>query len=152
MPACPCNSDRDFDQCCGPVIAGTRPAATATELMRSRYCAFATGAIDYLGSSHDPETREQFDPQQATEWSSKAEWHGFEILRTDRGTQGDSTGTVEFIARYSIQGNDVAHHEIAEFRQVDGRWYFRDGREVPVTVRRDTPKVGRNDPCPCGSG
>jgi len=21
-----------------------------------------------------------------------------------------------------------------------------------VTVRRDTPKVGRNDPCPCGSG
>ncbi|MBQ5878422.1 MAG: SEC-C domain-containing protein, partial [Treponema sp.] len=21
-----------------------------------------------------------------------------------------------------------------------------------VTVRRTTPKVGRNDPCPCGSG
>jgi uncharacterized protein YecA (UPF0149 family) len=21
-----------------------------------------------------------------------------------------------------------------------------------VTVRRDEPKVGRNDPCPCGSG
>jgi preprotein translocase subunit SecA len=21
-----------------------------------------------------------------------------------------------------------------------------------ITVRRDTPKVGRNDPCPCGSG
>ncbi|MEA4860557.1 MAG: SEC-C metal-binding domain-containing protein, partial [Sphaerochaeta sp.] len=21
-----------------------------------------------------------------------------------------------------------------------------------VTVRRDQPKVGRNDPCPCGSG
>ena len=28
------------------------------------------------------------------------------------------------------------------------------GREAgtPQTVRRDTPKVGRNDPCPCGSG
>ncbi|HEY3359670.1 MAG TPA: SEC-C metal-binding domain-containing protein [Polyangia bacterium] len=24
--------------------------------------------------------------------------------------------------------------------------------EVPRTVRRDGPKVGRNDPCPCGSG
>jgi preprotein translocase subunit SecA len=23
---------------------------------------------------------------------------------------------------------------------------------VPKTVRRDEPKVGRNDPCPCGSG
>jgi len=22
----------------------------------------------------------------------------------------------------------------------------------PTTVRRQTPKVGRNDPCPCGSG
>jgi preprotein translocase subunit SecA len=21
-----------------------------------------------------------------------------------------------------------------------------------VTIRRDAPKVGRNDPCPCGSG
>jgi preprotein translocase subunit SecA len=21
-----------------------------------------------------------------------------------------------------------------------------------VIIRRDTPKVGRNDPCPCGSG
>jgi preprotein translocase subunit SecA len=23
---------------------------------------------------------------------------------------------------------------------------------TPKTVRRDEPKVGRNDPCPCGSG
>ena len=25
--------------------------------------------------------------------------------------------------------------------------------ELPkITIRRETPKVGRNDPCPCGSG
>jgi preprotein translocase subunit SecA len=25
--------------------------------------------------------------------------------------------------------------------------------ELPkVTIRRETPKAGRNDPCPCGSG
>jgi uncharacterized protein YecA (UPF0149 family) len=24
--------------------------------------------------------------------------------------------------------------------------------EAGVTLRRDVPKVGRNDPCPCGSG
>ena len=28
----------------------------------------------------------------------------------------------------------------------------RDARLKVATVRRDTPKVGRNDPCPCGSG
>jgi uncharacterized protein len=30
--------------------------------------------------------------------------------------------------------------------------YFRVARTPPETVRRATPKVGRNDPCPCGSG
>ncbi|MBQ2846449.1 MAG: SEC-C domain-containing protein, partial [Firmicutes bacterium] len=25
-------------------------------------------------------------------------------------------------------------------------------KRKPETVRRDAPKVGRNDPCPCGSG
>jgi uncharacterized protein len=33
--------------------------------------------------------------------------------------------------------------------------HFRDAREralAPATVRRDGSKVGRNDPCPCGSG
>jgi len=32
-------------------------------------------------------------------------------------------------------------------RQVQG-----GGDTAPVTVRRQNPKVGRNDPCPCGSG
>jgi preprotein translocase subunit SecA len=26
------------------------------------------------------------------------------------------------------------------------------GDDVVKTVKRDEPKVGRNDPCPCGSG
>ena len=33
--------------------------------------------------------------------------------------------------------------------------FFREAREralAPPTVRRDGDKVGRNDPCPCGSG
>jgi preprotein translocase subunit SecA len=27
-----------------------------------------------------------------------------------------------------------------------------DGNDAPVTIRRETPKIGRNDPCTCGSG
>mgnify|MGYP002148472448 CR=1 FL=1 len=34
----------------------------------------------------------------------------------------------------------------------DGRGYVLTGDDVVKTVRRDEPKVGRNDPCPCGSG
>jgi uncharacterized protein len=30
------------------------------------------------------------------------------------------------------------------------RYWFE--KSTPDTVRREAPKVGRNDPCPCGSG
>ena len=33
----------------------------------------------------------------------------------------------------------------------DVRQYFFE-KSIPGTVKRETPKVGRNDPCPCGSG
>jgi uncharacterized protein len=35
---------------------------------------------------------------------------------------------------------------------VDVRQYWAVLRHPPRTVRRGTPKTGRNDPCPCGSG
>ena len=47
----------------------------------------------------------------------------------------------------------MVHHELAEFRKSGDTWYFFDGKMVgPGQFTRETPKVGRNDPCPCGSG
>jgi SEC-C motif-containing protein len=43
------------------------------------------------------------------------------------------------------------HHERSEFKKRDGQWYFMDGKLVQEPVRA-ADKVGRNDPCPCGSG
>ena len=34
---------------------------------------------------------------------------------------------------------------------LDNRAYWFE-KAIPGTMRRDAPKVGRNDPCPCGSG
>jgi uncharacterized protein len=34
---------------------------------------------------------------------------------------------------------------------IDNRAYWFE-KAIPGTMRRDAPKVGRNDPCPCGSG
>ena len=152
MSDCPCNSARDYDECCGPLIRGDRKASSPVELMRSRYSAFVRVEIDYLGSSHDPVTRHEFDPDQARAWASDADWRGFELVRSEGGGTDDTTGEVEFIAHYTLKGVDVDHHEISEFRRDGDTWYFRDGNEVPVTVRRDSPKVARNGPCPCGSG
>jgi SEC-C motif-containing protein len=54
---CPCGSGKPFDECCGPALAGVRPAADAAALMRSRYTAFARGDAAYLRVTWHPSTR-----------------------------------------------------------------------------------------------
>jgi SEC-C motif-containing protein len=48
---CPCGSGAAFAACCEPIINGTRESQTAEELMRARYSAFVTGAIDFIVAS-----------------------------------------------------------------------------------------------------
>ena len=150
---CPCNSGKTFGECCGPVIAGTAKAETAEALMRARYSSYVTGDIGFLKTSATKAVQEEFDEQASKAWSATARWHGLEILRTERGGAGDDDGVVEFRALYTANGEFCNHHEISQFvREPDG-WRFADGElvgETPIT--REEPKVGRNDPCPCGSG
>lgn len=140
-------------QHCQPFLRGEKLPPTAAELMATRYLAYATGAIDFLIETHDPKTRGDTDRKATEEWSKRAEWRNLEILRTEAGGPEDERGEVEFIARYAIDGVEHAHHELSEFRRIDGRWFFVNGEKVSAApVRRTGSKVGRNDPCPCGSG
>ena len=85
-------------------------------------------------------------------WSRESDWRGLEIVSTKKGGEDDTEGTVEFVAQYARHGKEEFHHELAEFAKAEGRWYFVDGKLVgKKPFVRDEPKVGRNDPCPCGS-
>jgi SEC-C motif domain protein len=150
---CPCGSGRAYDGCCGPAIAGTTPAPTAEALMRSRYTAYAKGAIDYLVASHHATTRAAVDREGIAEWAQRSTWLGLEIGATEAGAATDERGTVEFRAKYR-QGDIVhTHHERSQFLRADGRWFYVDGKVLkPPPVVRAADRVGRNDPCPCGSG
>ncbi|HOB72606.1 MAG TPA: YchJ family metal-binding protein, partial [bacterium] len=65
----------------------------------------------------------------------------------------DDEGYVEFKAHSVVEDVSQVHHENARFIKVKGSWYFEDGEQMlPETVKRESPKTGRNDPCPCGSG
>ncbi|MFM2043384.1 MAG: hypothetical protein RLY86_1960 [Pseudomonadota bacterium] len=150
MDNCPCASGRPFNECCGPYLSGAAVPPTAEALMRSRYSAFATGAIDYLEESLLPETRGDFDRGNVTEWARSSEWTGLEVKSTEAGQPGDEEGWVEFVARFRINGKDHLHHESSRFAHRDGRWWYVDG--IMGTRPRTTAKIGRNDPCPCGSG
>lgn len=153
---CPCRSGKIYGECCGAVLSGGRQAATAEELMRARYTAYAVGDVQYLYKSSGSEVRAEFDANSAREWSRQAEWGGIEVVRTEKGGTGDAEGVVEFIAHYTTNGKACDHHETAVFKKIDGEWRFIDGeieQPAPVaSVRREEPKIGRNDPCPCGSG
>lgn len=152
MP-CTCGNAAAFEACCEPIIAGKRPAATAEQLMRARYSAYAKGEIDFLFESLASSERKGFDREGAEQWSKAAEWLGLEVKRTEQGSANDTTGVVEFVARYRVQEKTIEHHEIATFTKEDGKWHFLDGQTPkPQPFRRTAPKIGPNDPCQCGSG
>lgn len=150
---CPCGSGLEFDACCGPILDGARPAPTAEALMRARYTAYARNRIDFLYDSSSDAVRADFDADASRNWAESASWTGMEIVAREQGGENDAEGIVEFIARYEMNGVPYEHHERSFFTRVGGAWRFTDGVLVkPEPVRRATPKIGRNDPCPCGSG
>ncbi|MBN2656976.1 MAG: YchJ family protein [Spirochaetales bacterium] len=151
MAKCPCGSGKEYKQCCSLYIKGGAPAPTAEALMRARYTAYVEKEIDFIVETHDKETRDDISRESVEEWSKESKWYGLEIKETVKGGESDSTGTVEFIAEYKQNGTKYNHHERAEFVKKKGNWFFHDSKMVNEPIVNET-KVGRNDPCPCGSG
>jgi len=150
---CPCGSGQTYEHCCEAFLKGERLPETAEQLMRSRYSAHAMQAIPYLHDTIHPDRRGDWDEEGTRAWAQSAEWQGMDVVATEAGGPDDARGFVEFVARFSMKGESMLHHERSLFEKVEGRWYFKEGRIVkPGQVRREAPKVGRNDPCPCGSG
>lgn len=113
---CPCGGAA-FDACCGPVVRNERTAATAEELMRSRYTAYVVGDEDHLFRSWHPRTRPSDVSVPATRWT------GLEILGVTGGGPEDEAGEVEFVASY----DGGALHERSRFERRGGRWVYVDG-------------------------
>lgn len=140
-------------QCCEPYIKGARPVPTAEALMRSRYTAYVLQDVEYLKESLTPAQQEDFSAEETRNWARESEWLGLEIRNTEEGGEADKQGKVEFAAHFKSNGQKQTHFETALFQRIDGKWRY-SGMEEPEgkTVRRESPKVGRNEPCPCGSG
>ncbi len=163
---CPCGNPESFEKCCGLYISGQSFPDTAEKLMRSRYTAYTLGDIDYIKTSLAPESQHDFDASNTRKWAKQSKWLGLKIHNAVGGP-GDKTGTVEFTASYKEKNETLEHHEVSQFRKDErGHWLFLSGdahthkegeghnhhRAKVETVIRDSPKIGRNDPCSCGSG
>lgn len=119
---CPCGLGEPYPDCCGPLHAGEREAATAEQLMRSRYAAFAVGDADYLLRTWHAETRPaelDLDPAQR--------WLRLEILDRTGGGPFDAEGTVDFRALYRHEGRTHALTEHSRFTRRAKTWLYVDG-------------------------
>jgi SEC-C motif domain protein len=121
---CPCGSGRSLADCCLPLLSGSSHARTAESLMRSRYSAYVLGNAEYLAASWHVSTR---PPQ--LDAGTNVEWLGLQVLSCRAGMENDTRGSVEFIARYRLQGIEAQNGDM-----------------------KTTAATGRNDPCGCGSG
>lgn len=141
---CACGSGVEFLACCAPALDGSRPPETPEALMRSRYTAFTQGDVAYLEATHDAKPTRDGRLALAA-WVRIVTWLGLTVHEAPP-PQGDE-GEVSFTARYLEDSTLVDLSERSSFRRKDGRWLYVDGK-----VRTVQKKVGRNDPCPCGSG
>ena len=153
MDICPCGSSKPYVDCCRPLISGERLADTAEQVMRSRYTAFVKKELAWLRDSLHPGRRADYDETGSRAWAERAEWHGLEILKAEKGGPVDQEGMVEFVASFTENGVRQEHRELASFQRTGGAWYYTTGKLLPPRpIVRQGPKAGRNDPCPCGSG
>lgn len=119
---CPCGTGLPYDECCGRLHGGEAHAATAEQLMRSRYSAFVLGDTGWLLATWHPDTRPasvQLDP--------RVRWTGLEVLATTGGTLFADTGTVEFRAHRVRDGVPGSQHEDSVFLREGGLWLYRHG-------------------------
>ena len=144
---CPCGSKLPFEQCCGPLISGDKIAPTAESLMRSRYVAYVLKNKDYLLATWHSSTR----PEDPDLFNDNIVWKGLEILSTSGGQTQDDEGTVEFRAKCRVNDEAAGLDEASQFVREDGHWFYVDGSSIQP-IRSKHAKIGRNAPCPCGSG
>ena len=127
MARCRCHSGRTYKRCCQPLHQG-RPAPTPEALMRSRYCAYAHGLVDYIVATTDPE-----GPQ----WRGDlAAWRD-EIAAFCRATRFEGLrilqageDTVTFRAHLARGGLDTGFSEQSRFVFRDGRWLYHSGAPI----------------------
>ena len=146
---CPCGSGQLFEACCEPLLAGKKPAATAEQLMRARFTAHVAHDFKFIHDTHRPTAGK---PYVAEEGDPAVVWTKLEV-HAHETTDNPDKAFVDFTAHGTEGGQEKILPEKAEFLRINGVWlYNREFRLGPAPFQSAAPKIGRNDPCPCGSG
>ena len=121
---CPCGSKEMYHDCCRPYHIGKKSPATAELLMKSRYSAFFFRLVDYLVSTHHPDTRGKDLSEELDNVVDHMMWRSLKIVGKSKGTAADKKGKVEFIAQYHCDGEFLELQENSRFRKHKGQWKY----------------------------
>ena len=119
---CPCDSNKNYTDCCGRYLDGGEIAPTAEALMRSRYTAYTLLRENYLRLTWHSSTR-PIALGLADDAATK--WLGLEVKRHEQ--QQPDRALVEFVARYKVNGRAHRLHEVSRFVRENGRWFYVEG-------------------------
>lgn len=126
---CYCDTDLEYDACCGRFHSGAEKPEDALTLMRSRYSAYAKGDVDYIINTTHREN-EQFD-KITKRWQAALRDYckqvGFNGLSIIDFQPGDQTSTVTFEVKMTQSGNEVTLHEKSLFKKAGQRWLYHSG-------------------------
>lgn len=160
--SCPCGSNRTYQQCCEIAHNNHADVTTPEQLMRSRYSAHVLGLVDYVVNTYHPSCNAE-EQLEGIAQSIDSDWCKLEVVKAEAGCN-ENEGFVEFNAYFDEDGKRYCMTERSRFVKEDGLWYYIDGT-FPEKEPEDEPvqdprlnqpvsslKVGRNDPCICGSG
>lgn len=157
---CMCGSAKTHAECCAPLIAGKRDAATADELLRARYSAYKLAsdrAVEFIIETTHPDhlkesKRTAKELRDDTELTCKqCCYDDFKVLEAGSGDASADEDTVRFRVwfrfvkyfkgekrgkkRSSLEyGPETTNTETSVFRKEGGKWKF-----VKSTERDDAP-------------
>lgn len=146
---CPCNSNKNFNVCCQPIIELKNIADSPEQLMRSRYSAYSIKNSEYIYNSYAKSSREKQTLEDIRKWASQCKWLRLEILTTSAIEDpicNDNLPTVEFSAYYLFEKKLCQLTEKSRFIKENNHWFYLDGE---ITVDKEQPLPKRNDLCPC---
>lgn len=130
--SCLCGSSKKYKKCCKPFHDKITFPKTALELMKSRYCAFATSNSQYIiSTTHENNPDFTTDIKSWTkdilDFSNNTEFKKLEILEF---IEDDFESFVTFKALLLQNKNDISFTEKSRFLKVDNFWKYVDGEFI----------------------
>ncbi|MDC1106183.1 YchJ family metal-binding protein [Prolixibacteraceae bacterium] len=149
---CVCGKVEDYNSCCGRFISRKEKATTPEELMRSRFTAFSLGEVEYI-----IDTERLAKPNTSAGLKSWCDTVTYTKLDVLSSKELRDKGEVHFKAYYKEGFEQTILEERSQFIKENDKWVYVSGNAKTQTVDAmntisSDRKMGRNEPCWCGSG